>query len=150
MSAVYDVVSKEKLILLKSGGRMIYCGPLGQHSNKVIQYFESISGVPKIKNNHNPATWMIDITSTSSEAGLGVDFAQIYKNSTLFEENMVLVKRLSIPYSRFKSIEVSNTLSTEWMGTVQSSSLEKVLVLLEKSFIQLNAFPFHSFVISDF
>ncbi|KAL3515879.1 hypothetical protein ACH5RR_022781 [Cinchona calisaya] len=87
----------DELILLKSGGRMIYCGPLGQHSNEVIQYFESISGVPKIKNDHNPATWMLDITSKSSEAELGVDFAQIYKNSTLFEDNKLLVKRLSVP-----------------------------------------------------
>lgn len=29
-----------QLILLKSGGRMIYCGPLGQHSTKVIEYLE--------------------------------------------------------------------------------------------------------------
>lgn len=29
-----------QLVLLKAGGRMIYCGPLGQHSCKVIEYFE--------------------------------------------------------------------------------------------------------------
>ncbi|CAI9107715.1 OLC1v1007147C1 [Oldenlandia corymbosa var. corymbosa] len=28
------------LLLLKSGGRMIYCGPLGLHSNNIIKYFE--------------------------------------------------------------------------------------------------------------
>ncbi|CAI9101368.1 OLC1v1038674C1 [Oldenlandia corymbosa var. corymbosa] len=73
------------LLLLKPGGRMIYFGPLGQHSSEVIKYFEGISGVPKIRDNHNPATWMLEITSISSESDLGVDFADIYKNSSLYE-----------------------------------------------------------------
>jgi hypothetical protein len=29
-----------QLILLKTGGHMIYSGPLGQHSSRVIEYFE--------------------------------------------------------------------------------------------------------------
>uniref|UniRef100_A0A166B526 ABC transporter domain-containing protein n=1 Tax=Daucus carota subsp. sativus TaxID=79200 RepID=A0A166B526_DAUCS len=74
------------LILLKSGGRVIYSGPLGLHSSKITDYFESISGVPKIKNNYNPATWMLEVTSTSAEAELGLDFAQIYEGSALHEK----------------------------------------------------------------
>ncbi|KAI8028254.1 Pleiotropic drug resistance protein 3 [Camellia lanceoleosa] len=87
----------DELILLKSGGRIIYSGPLGQHSSSVIKYFEDISGVPKIKNNYNPATWMLDVTSTSAEAELGVDFAQVYKNSVLYQNNRELVNRWSTP-----------------------------------------------------
>ncbi|KAI7979746.1 Pleiotropic drug resistance protein 3 [Camellia lanceoleosa] len=87
----------DELILLKSGGRIIYSGPLGQHSSSVIEYFEDISGVPKIKNNYNPATWMLDVTSTSAEAELGVDFAQVYKNSVLYQNNRELVNRWSTP-----------------------------------------------------
>ncbi|KAI7981818.1 Pleiotropic drug resistance protein 3 [Camellia lanceoleosa] len=87
----------DELILLKSGGRIIYSGPLGQHSGSVIEYFEDISGVPKIKNNYNPATWMLDVTSTSAEAELGVDFAQVYKNSVLYQNNRELVNRWSTP-----------------------------------------------------
>ncbi|KAJ0035990.1 hypothetical protein Pint_24202 [Pistacia integerrima] len=60
----------DDLILMKSGGRIIYCGPLGLHSSKVIQYFENIRGVPKIKGNYNPATWMLEVTSKSVEAEL--------------------------------------------------------------------------------
>ncbi|KAM7259425.1 hypothetical protein ACFE04_015166 [Oxalis oulophora] len=30
------------LILLKNGGRVIYSGPLGQHSSRVVEYFEQI------------------------------------------------------------------------------------------------------------
>lgn len=29
-----------KLILLKTGGHIIYSGPVGQHSDKVIEYFQ--------------------------------------------------------------------------------------------------------------
>lgn len=46
---------------------------------------KAISGVAKIRDNYNPAAWMLEVTSTSSEAELGVDFAEIYKNSSLHE-----------------------------------------------------------------
>ncbi|XP_043701566.1 pleiotropic drug resistance protein 3-like isoform X1 [Telopea speciosissima] len=87
----------DELILMKTGGRIIYAGPLGQRSSKVIEYFESISGVPKIKDNYNPATWMLEVTSTSAETEVGVDFAQLYKESSLYEDNNELVKKLSTP-----------------------------------------------------
>ena len=41
--------------------------------------------MPSIKDNYNPATWMLEVTSRSVEAELGVDFAQIYKGSILHE-----------------------------------------------------------------
>ncbi|KAL0412871.1 UNVERIFIED_CONTAM: Pleiotropic drug resistance protein 3 [Sesamum radiatum] len=87
----------QQLVLLKAGGRVIYCGPLGRYSSKVIEYFESISGVPRIKDNYNPATWMLEVSSTSSEAELGIDFAEIYRNSALHESNKELVRKLSKP-----------------------------------------------------
>jgi len=91
----------DELILLKTGGRIIYSGPLGQHSSSVIKYFEDISGVPTIKDNYNPATWMFEVTSASTEAKLGIDFAQVYKNSVLHKNNKELVDSLSNPpYSK--------------------------------------------------
>ncbi|KAH9780003.1 ABC transporter G family member 37 [Citrus sinensis] len=87
----------DDLVLMKNGGRIIYFGPLGQHSCKVIEYFECIPGVLKIKDNYNPATWMLEVSSNSMETQLGVDFAQIYRESTLYQENKELVKQLSSP-----------------------------------------------------
>ncbi|KAM4118795.1 hypothetical protein ACJW30_03G009000 [Castanea mollissima] len=87
----------DELILLKSGGHVIYSGSLGQHSACVIEYFESIPGVPKIRNNYNPATWMLEVTSISAEAKLGADFAQKYRDSALYKKNMELVRQLSSP-----------------------------------------------------
>ncbi|KAL1334328.1 hypothetical protein HN51_063260 [Arachis hypogaea] len=89
--------SFDELILMKTGGRIIYSGPLGQNSSQVIEYFESIPRVPKIKDNYNPSTWMLEVTSGSAEVEIGVDFAQIYRESTLYEQNKELVEQLSSP-----------------------------------------------------
>ncbi|CAN6929218.1 unnamed protein product [Brassica oleracea] len=85
----------DELILMKNGGQLVYYGPLGRHSSKVIDYFERIPGVPKIQKNCNPATWMLDITSKYTEEQLGMDFAQAYKDSTLYKENKLMVEQLS-------------------------------------------------------
>ncbi|KAF5182324.1 Abc transporter g family member [Thalictrum thalictroides] len=87
----------DELILMKVGGRLIYSGPLGQHSSRVIEYFDGISGVQRIKDNYNPATWMLEVTSTSAEAKLGVDFAHLYSESPLSEATKELVKKLCSP-----------------------------------------------------
>lgn len=88
----------DELFLMKRGGQVIYAGPLGQHSHKLVEYFEAIPGVPRIKNGYNPATWMLDVSSTAAEAQLGVDFAEIYANSELYNRNnQQLIKQLSTP-----------------------------------------------------
>uniref|UniRef100_A0A0E0BQU7 ABC transporter domain-containing protein n=1 Tax=Oryza glumipatula TaxID=40148 RepID=A0A0E0BQU7_9ORYZ len=91
------LVGTPGLMLIKRGGELIYAGPLGQHSCKVIQYFQSIPGVPKIKDNYNPSTWMLEVTSTSMEAQLGVDFAQIYTGSSICKDKDELIKGFSMP-----------------------------------------------------
>ncbi|XP_073149762.1 pleiotropic drug resistance protein 3-like [Henckelia pumila] len=110
----------DELVLLKTGGQMIYCGPLGQHSSKVIEYFEGVSGVPKIRDNYNPATWMLEVTSTSSEAELRVDFADIYKSSSLYETNKELVDRLGKPPAGSKDLHFPTLYSQNWWGQFKS------------------------------
>nr|GME18056.1 pleiotropic drug resistance protein 2-like [Ipomoea batatas] len=87
----------DELLLMKKGGQMIYAGPLGCNSRKLIEYFEAVPGVPKIKDGYNPATWMLEITATAFEAQIGVDFADIYANSSLYQRNQELIKDLSTP-----------------------------------------------------
>uniref|UniRef100_A0A0E0MBE3 ABC transporter domain-containing protein n=1 Tax=Oryza punctata TaxID=4537 RepID=A0A0E0MBE3_ORYPU len=86
-----------ELMLMKRGGELIYAGPVGHHSCNIIQYFQAIPGVPKIQDNYNPSTWMLEVTCTSMEARLGVDFAQIYRESSMFQDKDTLVKCLSKP-----------------------------------------------------
>ncbi|KAL4190565.1 hypothetical protein AMTRI_Chr07g25310 [Amborella trichopoda] len=96
--------SFDEVILMKKGGQIIYSGPLGRHSSQVIEYFESVSGVTKIKDNYNPATWMLEVTSTSMEKQLGIDFAELYKESYLYLERKDLVKQLSTPQPGSKDL----------------------------------------------
>ncbi|KAM7478542.1 hypothetical protein LguiA_026755 [Lonicera macranthoides] len=110
----------DELILLKNGGRVIYSGPLGQRSRRVIEYFEGISGVPKIGDNYNPATWMLEVSSTSAEAELGLDFAQIYKNSALHENNKEMVRRLGVPSPGSKDLYFPTRYSQSGWGQFKS------------------------------
>ncbi|XP_027349251.1 ABC transporter G family member 39-like [Abrus precatorius] len=87
----------DELLLMKRGGRVIYAGPLGHQSKKLVEYFEAIAGVPKIKDGYNPATWMLEISASTMEAQLNVDFAEVYANSTLYQRNQEIIEELSIP-----------------------------------------------------
>ncbi|KAK8989797.1 hypothetical protein V6N11_064213 [Hibiscus sabdariffa] len=87
----------DELLLMKRGGQVIYAGPLGRNSHKIIEYFESIPGVPKIKDKYNPATWMLEVSSIAAETRLGIDFAEHYKSSSLYQRNKALVNELSTP-----------------------------------------------------
>ncbi|TQE12215.1 hypothetical protein C1H46_002140 [Malus baccata] len=87
----------DELLLMKRGGQVIYLGPLGRNSHKIVEYFEAVPGVPKIKEKYNPATWMLEASSTSIEVRLGMDFAQFYKSSALHQRNKALVNELSTP-----------------------------------------------------
>ena len=79
------VVDSMQLFLMKRGGEEIYVGPLGHQSCELIEYFEGIEGVSKIRPGYNPATWMLEVTSQAQEDILGVSFAEAYKNSDLYQ-----------------------------------------------------------------
>ncbi|GLJ25062.1 hypothetical protein SUGI_0479520 [Cryptomeria japonica] len=87
----------DELLFMKQGGRLTYAGSLGSHCSQLLEYFQSIDGVRKIEKGVNPATWMLEITSPAEEVRLGIDFAEIYQKSSLFQENMALIESLSTP-----------------------------------------------------
>ena len=63
---------------------MIYCGPTGHNSTQLVQFFQSLDGVPRIQEGINPATWMLEVTRPAEERRLGLDFAEVYQESELF------------------------------------------------------------------
>ncbi|KAL8043070.1 hypothetical protein ABFX02_09G094400 [Erythranthe guttata] len=89
--------SFDELFLMKLGGQEIYVGPLGRHSCHLIHYFEGVEGVTKIRDGYNPATWMLEVTSSKQEMISGIDFAQVYRNSELYRRNKDLINELSRP-----------------------------------------------------
>lgn len=87
----------DELLLMKRGGQVIYAGPLGHHSHLLVKYFQAVPGIPEIKEGYNPATWMLDVTTPSMEAQLGVDFAELYATSNVYQRNLEQIKHLSCP-----------------------------------------------------
>ncbi|XP_050231953.1 pleiotropic drug resistance protein 1-like isoform X2 [Mercurialis annua] len=87
----------DELFLMKRGGEEIYVGPLGRHSIHLVNYFEGIEGVSKITDGYNPATWMLEVSSSAQELTLGVDFANVYRNSDLYRRNKAMIQELNKP-----------------------------------------------------
>ncbi|KAE8709742.1 hypothetical protein F3Y22_tig00110328pilonHSYRG00302 [Hibiscus syriacus] len=104
----------DELFLMKRGGQVIYAGPLGRHSHKLVEYFEAVAGVPKIKEGYNPATWMLEISSTAVTAQLDVDFSEIYAKSELYRKNEELIKDLSTPVPGTKDFHFPTTYSQDF------------------------------------
>ncbi|KAL4339219.1 hypothetical protein GQ457_08G020360 [Hibiscus cannabinus] len=110
----------DELLLMKRGGQVIYSGPLGRNSHKIIEYFESIPGVPKIKEKYNPATWMLEVSSVAAEIRLGIDFAEHYKSSSLYQRNKALVMELSTPPVGAKDLYFASQYSQSAWGQFKS------------------------------
>ncbi|KAM3262085.1 hypothetical protein ACQJBY_052645 [Aegilops geniculata] len=89
--------SFDELLLMKRGGQIIYSGSLGPLSSNMIKYFEGIPSVPRIKEGQNPASWVLDISSHTTEYDIGVDYAEIYRSSYLYRDNMNLITELGRP-----------------------------------------------------
>ncbi|XP_022144645.1 pleiotropic drug resistance protein 2-like isoform X4 [Momordica charantia] len=105
----------DELLLMKRGGEMIYAGPLGQRSCKLIEYLEAIPGIPKIEDGQNPATWMLEATATSMEAQLDVDFADIFAESPLYQRNQELIVELSTPAQGSKDLHFPTKYSQSFL-----------------------------------
>ncbi|KAK0591662.1 hypothetical protein LWI29_030061 [Acer saccharum] len=94
----------DELFLMKRGGQVIYAGPLGRQSHKLVEHFEAVPGVSKINEGCNPATWVLDVSSNAVEGQLGVDFAEIFANSDQYRRNQRLINELSTPVPGSKDL----------------------------------------------
>ncbi|KAF2301529.1 hypothetical protein GH714_025541 [Hevea brasiliensis] len=106
----------DELFLMKRGGQEIYVGPLGRHSCHLIKELKEFL----ISKMVNPATWMLEVTSSAQELVLGVDFAAIYRNSELYRRNKALIEELSMPGPESKDLyfptKYSQTFFTQCMA----------------------------------
>ncbi|KAK7336924.1 hypothetical protein VNO77_17477 [Canavalia gladiata] len=73
---------------------------------------KGIQGVNKIKDGYNPATWMLEVTTSAKEMELGIDFAELYKNSELYRRNKALIEELSCPVPGSKDLYFPSQYST--------------------------------------
>ncbi|CAI0467872.1 unnamed protein product [Linum tenue] len=89
--------SFDELLLMKQGGKIIYGGQRGLYSRTLIDYFQGIGGIHPIPNGYNPATWMLEITSTNVEQRMHLDFAQSYRTSQQFRDVEASILSSSAP-----------------------------------------------------
>ncbi|CAK0784035.1 hypothetical protein CVIRNUC_007238 [Coccomyxa viridis] len=106
----------DELLLLKRGGRTIYCGPTGHESQQLVAYFASKKGVEALPEGTNPASWMLEVTSLGSEAKLGVDFADVYAGSQLARDNDAMVQELQTAAPSSKPLHFKNHFSIGLFG----------------------------------
>ncbi|ROW15604.1 hypothetical protein VPNG_02208 [Cytospora leucostoma] len=94
----------DELVLLKSGGRVVYAGELGKDSQKLIQYFQS-NGGHKCPPEANPAEWMLDVIGAGNPDYKGQDWADVWAGSQQHEAQSheiaeINEKRQSIEHSK--------------------------------------------------
>ncbi|EGZ08354.1 pleiotropic drug resistance protein ABC superfamily [Phytophthora sojae] len=77
----------DSLLLLKRGGETVFAGELGENASEMTNYFESIDGVAKLKEDYNAATWMLEVigAGVGNDNGSQTDFVEIFKSSEHFK-----------------------------------------------------------------
>ncbi|KAK6354983.1 hypothetical protein TWF696_004109 [Orbilia brochopaga] len=91
----------DDLILLKSGGRVVYHGELGKDSRKMIDYFER-NGGKKCKPKQNPAEYMLEVIGGGNPNYKGKDFGDVWAASPEHNERMREIE-VAISERRFQA-----------------------------------------------
>ncbi|KOS22897.1 Brefeldin A resistance protein [Escovopsis weberi] len=99
----------DELLLLKSGGRVVYHGPLGQDSEHLITYFES-NGAKKCPADANPAEYMLDVIGAGDPNYRGKDWADVWASS---EENEARSEEIEDLIEKRRRVEPSQNLKDD-------------------------------------
>lgn len=117
----------DELILLKSGGRVVYAGELGKDSQKMIKYFET-NGGPKCPSDENPAEWMLEVIGAGNPDYKGQDWGDVWLKSNNYEEQSKEIatmneKRRNVEHSKNvqDDREYAMPLTTQTMAVVKRS-----------------------------
>lgn len=104
----------DSLLLLRRGGQTVFFGDLGQNSQRLVSYLESIPNVAPKPIGSNPATWMLEVigagTSTTSNF---VDFHAYYCNSGLLSVNAARLEALMGDVLALDDLETGNYIAVK-------------------------------------
>ena len=118
----------DELLLLKSGGRVVYHGELGRDSRHLIDYFERNGGKPCPKD-ANPAEYMLEVIGAGDPDYKGKDWGDVWADSeekqarTLEIQSVVKERRSSAgsEKSLVDDREYAMPLSTQIVAVVRRS-----------------------------
>ncbi|XRM42481.1 ATP-binding cassette transporter snq2 [Aspergillus tubingensis] len=93
----------DELLLLQSGGRVVYNDELGTDSKKLIEYFEQ-NGARKCSPHENPAEYMLDVIGAGNPDYKGQDWGDVWARSTQHSQLSEQIEKI-IQERRNKEIE---------------------------------------------
>ncbi|EXL50475.1 hypothetical protein FOCG_08759 [Fusarium oxysporum f. sp. radicis-lycopersici 26381] len=99
----------DELLLLKSGGRVVYHGPLGHDSENLINYFES-NGGPKCPPHANPAEYMLDAIGAGNPDYDGQDWGDVWAESSERQKRSQEIEEM---IERRRNVEPSKSLKDD-------------------------------------
>ncbi|EGU86319.1 hypothetical protein FOXB_03152 [Fusarium oxysporum f. sp. conglutinans Fo5176] len=99
----------DELLLLKSGGRVVYHGPLGHDSENLISYFES-NGGPKCPPHANPAEYMLDAIGAGNPDYDGQDWGDVWAESSERQKRSQEIEEM---IERRRNVEPSKSLKDD-------------------------------------
>lgn len=83
----------DELLLLKSGGRVVYHGSLGKDSRHLINYFER-NGAKKCPPNANPAEYMLEAIGAGNPDYKGKDWGDVWASSPEHRERTQEIQQM--------------------------------------------------------
>jgi ATP-binding cassette, subfamily G (WHITE), member 2, SNQ2 len=117
----------DELLLLKSGGRVVYHGSLGHDSRTLIDYFES-NGAKKCPRTANPAEYMLEAIGAGNPDYKGKDWADVWAASPEHEkrsqeiQEMISNRSIAEPSRSLKDDrEYAMPLITQIMAVIKRS-----------------------------
>ncbi|KAK0388122.1 hypothetical protein NLU13_4366 [Sarocladium strictum] len=99
----------DELLLLKSGGRVVYHGPLGKDSQTLIKYFEA-SGAHKCPPEANPAEYMLEAIGAGDPNYKGDDWGDTWAQS---KEHQARSEEIQDMIARRRDVEPSKNLKDD-------------------------------------
>jgi ABC-type multidrug transport system permease subunit/ABC-type multidrug transport system ATPase subunit len=119
----------DELILLKSGGRIVYHGPLGKDSQELLHYFES-NGAKSCPPEANPAEYMLEAIGAGDPNYKGQDWADVWAGS---EQHEARSKEIEEMISNRQNVEPSKGLKDDREYAAPLS--KQTLTVVKRTFV---------------
>ncbi|KAH3667916.1 hypothetical protein WICMUC_005129 [Wickerhamomyces mucosus] len=128
----------DKLLLLKKGGKTVYFGDIGPHSEDLLKYFEAHSGV-KCGEEENPAEYILNCIGAGATASASADWHELWINSPEYqavtEEIAKLHRELPLRPVVGTSESLTSTYATTWD--------RQMLYVLKRTYLQFWRSPIY-------
>jgi ATP-binding cassette, subfamily G (WHITE), member 2, SNQ2 len=132
----------DELLLLKSGGRVVYHGSLGHDSRTLIDYFER-NGAKKCPPNANPAEYMLEAIGAGNPDYTGKDWAEVWAQSKEHQDRSIEIEQMIKDRSH---AEMSNSLRDDREYAMPLST--QLMAVVKRTFVAY--WRSHEYIIGKF